>query len=607
MPITLLDRWTEENNDVVKKWNQQGHNYSGDHNQSRLKWCSSEFHKLLKKIQGVPAAADHSQLELTVVYNACVFLITQTRFPEAELLLMQGLKRVVEVIGGDQVTSDLPVLWQEILKSLEQSTLRSCILQLLCLQWAIWLSTCRLETIQDLQEELWVLSEGKDAAVEEERGCVAVVESPEIPHVVLDPRVLNEQLQICTVIAQGAERLNEGRYSEALSVLQKGVFPPAPRALLANMQLLSGLCLARMGRPQMALLCYTKALEMDTCSVLALHKSMLIYRHLGNTQAEIQALQLLYSTLMLPHATDPAPVGADLLPSSLLLRSQSLSSLLSVPSSLSILHSLALKCALHGRVSESVEHYLDLLAAYQSNDKHTVCTAAPLLPRSPELYLEAGTALLMARRPADCMTLCDEVISTTLELLPEKLILEEPLPESGCEPVSLSPDRLGSPQDRLDMFIWVGAAYLLQADCQTHLKNWKQAVAHYTRCINLLVKVHIIKKDFQPQISCLDMAGRQRSDTHTLQRLKGLSLAGRGIIFVQRDQLKEALRDLQLSLQMAPECVSAGLWLGEVLWRLGRRQEAAACWKRTWSCSTESLTVNHSLSLCLTPLTSDTE
>lgn len=33
-------------------------------------------------------------------------------------------------------------------------------------------------------------------------------------------------------------------------------------------------------------------------------------------------------------------------------------------------------------------------------------------------------------------------------------------------------------------------------------------------------------------------------------------------------------------------CASAGLWLTEVLWRLGRRQEAAAFWEKTQSSST---------------------
>lgn len=57
---------------------------------------------------------------------------------------------------------------------------------------------------------------------------------------------------------------------------------------------------------------------------------------------------------------------------------------------------------------------------------------------------------------------------------------------------------------------------------------------------------------FQPQIPCADMVGKQGTDLCVLQRLKGLSLAGRGISFSQTDQLRKALRDLQLSLQALP-------------------------------------------------------
>lgn len=45
----------------------------------------------------------------------------------------------------------------------------------------------------------------------------------------------------------------------------------------------------------MALQCYRKALETDSRCVCALYQSMLIYRQLGNTQAELQALRLLHS------------------------------------------------------------------------------------------------------------------------------------------------------------------------------------------------------------------------------------------------------------------------------------------------------------------------
>lgn len=101
------------------------------------------------------------------------------------------------------------------------------------------------------------------------------------------------------------------------------------------------------------------------------------------------------------------------------------------------------------------------------------------LPRLPELYLEAGAALLMARRPTDCMALCDEVISTTLELLPDKLVLEEP--EEKCEAGARPVGEEG--EDRVGMLLWTGAAYLLQGHCHTHLKDWKQAVTHYTRSV----------------------------------------------------------------------------------------------------------------------------
>lgn len=118
------------------------------------------------------------------------------------------------------------------------------------------------------------------------------------------------------------------------------------------------------------------------------------------------------------------------------------------------------------------------------------------------------------------------------------------------------------------------------------------SLLHY-RCINLLVKVHFKRRGeyfflcfegilpflhtlqllqlyvfysvdcsitgFQPQIPTIDMVGKQGTDLYTLQRLKGLSLAGRGISFTQTDQLREALRDLQLSLQAFPGIHSRAL------------------------------------------------
>ncbi|XP_069379960.1 Fanconi anemia group G protein isoform X2 [Paralichthys olivaceus] len=593
-PKCLLKTWLQENNELVNTWEerQEGGSLSQDLNQTR---CSSEFHKLLRKIQGVPPLAEHTRLELSVVYNTCLFSTAQSQFREAELLLTHALQRALQMTGDDPVTSDLPAFWRTVLKSLRNEALISCVLHLLCLQWVIWLATCQLKTIQEFKEELSSLvqtlcnGDGDDKRSDGEKG-----KSSDVPQLMTDPRRLVELLQICTFIAQGAESLSEGKSSEALSGLQKASSLSAPRTLVAYVHFLSGSCLAHKSCPQMALQCYRKALETDSCCVCALYQSMLIYRQLGNAQAEIQALRLLHSTLMLPSATGPALAGTQLLSPSLLLCSQSLSSLLSVPSALSVLHNLALMCVLHERVSEGVEYYLDLLAALHSEHQHglrektltdmQVSAEGPPLPRLPELYLEGGAALLMARRSADSMALCNEVINTTLELLPERLVLEEPEETSKTETRDVS----AQGEDKMAMLLWAGAAYLLQGHCHTHLKDWKQAVTHYTRCINLLVKVRFKKKGFQPQIPSADMVDKQGTDLCILQRLKGLSLAGRGIGFTQTDRLREALRDLLLSLQAFPECVGAGLWCGEVLWRLGRRQEAAACWEKTWSFATQS-------------------
>ncbi|CAG5922741.1 unnamed protein product [Menidia menidia] len=588
LPVSLLDRWTQENDELTVKCKQERQNaLCPDQNHTGLRWCSSEFHKLARKIQGTPPHADYAQLELSVVYNVCMCFVSQSQFTEAELLLKQAIERVQQMTEGDSRMSVPVQLWRSALKYVENTALYPFVLRLLCVQWAIWLANCQFKTMKEFQKEisslLETLNQEKESLNQEKE------KSSNVPKLVMDPRRLVELLQISTAIAEGAEKLNEGQGSEVLPVLREASDMPAPRALISYTHLLSGSCLAHMNRPQMALQCYRQALETDSRCVCALYQSTLVYRQLGNTQAEIQALRILHSTLLLPSTAEPSVTGIHLSPS-LLLRSQSLSSLLSVPSALSVLHSLALKCVLYGRVSEGVQHYLDLLAALHSEDQQGVYADVSTLPKLPKLYLEAGTALLMAQQPTDCMALCSEVISTTLELLPDRVVLEEPEESGGAE----TEDEGDEGQDRVAVVLWVAAAYLLQAHCYTHTREWKQAVTHYTRCINLLVKVLFKKKVtcFQPQSLSPHTDVKWGMEQWIVQRLKGLSLAGRGISFTQMDHMKEALRDLQLSSQVLPEGVGAGLWCGEVLWKLGRRHEAAACWKKTWSLPKQSLPEN---------------
>ncbi|XP_061673197.1 Fanconi anemia group G protein [Syngnathoides biaculeatus] len=575
-PSNLPDRWLQENNELVNKWKNRDAS-SRDQNHVIL-LLSSEFQKLLRKIQGLPPLDDHVRLELCVAYNVCLLSIALSQMSEAEMLLTQTVDRVLQMARVEPTESSPPEFWRAVVTSVENEAFKTGVQNLLCVRWAIWLSNCTLEAIEGLQEEFSSLSAGLDQDVTSEARRIP----SNVPLLLMEPRKLLELLQICTLITQGAERLNEGRSSEALTALHAASSLPAPRILVAYTHLLSGACLARTGRPQMALHCFRNAVETDFLCVCAQYQSVLIFRGLGDTQAEIQMLRFLHSTLMLPSTSEPLTAGDQIFSLSVLLRSPALRSLLFVPTALCVLHSLAQKCVLDSRVSEGVECYLDLLAAIHS-EEHSVSSEDSRLPRLAELYLEAGTALLMAERPVDCMTLCDEVIATTAELLPERVVLEDP--EEGVEESSTCAD---GEQDGAAMLFWTGAAYLLQGHSCCQLQDWKQAAAHYTRCINLLVKVSFKERGGQPQIPTPDMCNEKRRDLQILQRMKGLSLAGRGISFAQTDQLRHALRNLQLSLHAFPEYVNARLWCGELLWRFDRKSEAAAIWEKTWSISISS-------------------
>ncbi|XP_077571013.1 Fanconi anemia group G protein homolog isoform X1 [Stigmatopora nigra] len=590
-PSKLSDRWIQENNELVNKWKNRDAS-SQDQNHAVL-LLLPEFHKLLKKLQGLPPLEDHAHLEVCVVYNVCLLSIALSRMSEAEQLLKQTIERVLQMAGVEPMASTPPQFWHTpltgvepkvttpaefwhtVLTSVENTAISSFLKNLLCVQWAIWLANCKFETIEAQKEEFATLSAGI------QQNMASDGMSSNIPLLVMEPRKLLELLEICTVIAQGAEMLKEGRRSEALSLLHPASSLPAPRILIAYTHLVYGCCLAQTGCPNMALLCFRKAVETDFQCVGAQYQTILVLRSLENTRGEIEMLRFLHSTLMLPSNNESVTPGNQLLPLSVLLQSQALQSLLSVPSSLSVLHSLAQKCVLNSRVPEGVEHYLDLLAAIHY-DEHGVCSEDSALPRLPELHLEAGTSLLMVKRPGDCMTLCDEVITTTAELLPAHVLLEEPEEEGGAQATSTE-----GAQDAVAMIFWTGAAHLLQGHSYCELKNWKEAVVHYTRCINLMVKVRFKEKGGQPQVPTTDMVNEKRKDLHILQRMKGLSFAGRGISFAQTDQLRQALRDLNLSLQAFPECVGAGLWCGEVLWRLNRKQEAAKIWEKTWNFSSD--------------------
>lgn len=105
------------------------------------------------------------------------------------------------------------------------------------------------------------------------------------------------------------------------------------------------------------------------------------------------------------------------------------------------------------------------------------------------VYLEAAFALLKAQKYRDVLVICDEVITSTLDFIPERLLLDLPMEnQQTAGPTTVNPDSDGM-LEKLDYVLWAGAAHLLQAQAHWKLKDTKEAITSYTRY--KMIKVYI--------------------------------------------------------------------------------------------------------------------
>ncbi|KAI5088400.1 Fanconi anemia group G protein [Silurus meridionalis] len=526
MPPTLVDRWTEENNTVALKWKE----YESHRQllQDIRKHCYSEWLKLQQKAQALEAV--HKQVP----------------------------------------SYDLVALWQAVLKTFGGMAYEPWIHKLLLIQWAVWLSERNYDGVLDLLLHVNHKSTSSGDLLAETRNLTLSIEEDDSLLVALATKDLQELLHVCTFISIGVEQMKKEKYVEAFRVLQEAATQPSPRALLAHVHVLTGFCYAKLQKPQSALQCYRKALEVDFNCQRALYQSSLVYKQLSNTNAEIEALHLLHSAVMLHAESNPSNSSMPLISPDMLLGSEQIEFICQIPSTLYILHTLGHRCVLSDRTSEGAEYYLDLLASLQSDSKQMPVEDGSSFPRIPAIYLEAAFALLKAKRVWDALAICDEVIAKTVDLIPESLLIS-PLVSRELVPLTLEAD---SQEEKLQCVLWSGAAYYLQGQAHLQLKDTKEALTNFTRAINQLVKV-CIKQKGKP----MKDPGVEKTVTF-LEALKGKALSFRAVCFVERGKLKEALRDFQLSLQATPGCMNTGMWLVEIMWRLDRKQEAAAMWKQ---------------------------
>nr|XP_025045286.1 Fanconi anemia group G protein [Pelodiscus sinensis] len=399
---------------------------------------------------GLPAALPSLSLELTVLYNSLLFAISESDGlveGEAERI-SHGLIRVLEACGVSGQDLSTEELWQKVLQDVTTEELCVPLHRLGALQGAVWLAANCLGSVTGLFRLLSDPKGPEPSAHGDENELLALlkawsvpVEEDASPLVVQSIKDLKEILWTSAAFLQGLQGLEAGNLPAALSLLQAAASGFCSKRVLAQIYTCLGRCTQQMGKPQTALQHLKQALQVDFQCVSALSQAALVYRQLGETEAELEALTLLYKALETP-AQEAITINPCLLiRTELLVHSPALASLLSRSHPTEVKYLLAQRCLQAGRMAEAVEHYLDLLALLQEGPQQQVpLHGRSALPRIPEVFLEAASALEQLERHKDAIAVCEEIITRTEDLIPETLRIELNASAGGE-----APGRAGSP------------------------------------------------------------------------------------------------------------------------------------------------------------------
>ncbi|KAF7239960.1 hypothetical protein EYD10_13424, partial [Varanus komodoensis] len=474
-------------------------------------------------------------------------------------------------------------LWRKLLRQGLPEELQAPLHQLAALQGALWLATGRRGSAAGLFQ---LLSGAKSQGPSPRHGREAELTSllqawcpPDVeasdPLLVENGQHLGGALRVSAALLQGVDELDAGRPAAALAHLQVAATGLCSRQALARIFALMGCCSWKAGKPQMALQHLRRALQVDFAFLPALHQAAALYRQLGLVDAELEALALLHqATVDAAHPGFPSPTE-------LLICGPRLAAFFVQKSPVEVKYTMAQRCLQAGRAAEAVEHYLDLLALLQDGPPAQVSPRREsALPRVPEVFLEAASGLQELARHRDAIAVCEEVVARASELVPERLQVE-----LGCSARamagSLRAQAAGVParqtRESLCCVLWRAAAYLAQGWAWAGLGDPKEAVGLLSRCLNDLLRICFVSTGSSPEE---EMERTAIPEAKVLSQIRQLALTGRGAQFLQLERDKEALMDFQHSLCICPDGPTANLYLIHTLWKLGRRQEAAARWQR---------------------------
>lgn len=85
--------------------------------------------------------------------------------------------------------------------------------------------------------------------------------------------------------------------------------------------------------------------------------------------------------------------------------------------------------------------------------------------------------MLKAQKYRDVLVICEEVITSTLDFIPDRLLLDLHMEN---QQTAVSPDS-NAVLENVDFVLWAGAAHLLQAQTHWKLKDTKEAITNFTR------------------------------------------------------------------------------------------------------------------------------
>ncbi|NXV23916.1 FANCG protein, partial [Cepphus grylle] len=578
--LGCLRAWAAESRALVDRWRAARCSGPGGAAAREVRQQRGAFGELLLKMRGLPAALPALPLELTVLYNSLLFTMgaSDSAIKEEAEGICQGLLRVLEACGACGQDLSTEELWQKVLQEVTVEELQAPLHRLGALQAAWWLAASRLGSAAGLFRFLSNTEDsGRARCSEGENELLSLLKAWQVPAeeaslpLVQSAKDLKEILCTAAAFLQGLQELEAGNFPAALSLLQEAAGGFCSKRVLAQIYTCLGCCAQRMGKPQTALQHLKRALQVDFQCLPALSHVAAVYHELGETEAELQALALLYEALgkKPPAAASSSPHF--LIRTELLVHTPLLASLLRHRHPSEVKYLLAQRCLQDGRVADAVEHYLDFLSLLQEGLQQQV----PLdgdspLPRIPEVFLEAASALEQAGRHHDAITLCEEVISRTTDLIPRMLRVEERLQQPECP---LPGAGLSQQKESLCCLAWRAAGYLHQGWAWATLGESKEAITQFSRCLGDLLRVQIYGTGVEPTENLLP-------EVEVLQKIRLLSLIGRGTQFLELGKHKEALLDFQHGLHISPGDPAAAPYLVQALWKLDCKQEAAAQWQK---------------------------